>query len=150
MSNTWVLIADSSCAKIFTPDNESAELTEVADLEHAESRLHEQKVTSDLPGSHAGEGGSRHGFEGQTGIKEHEAINFAKEIDAQLENGRNNGQFKRLVIAAAPAFLGVLRQNISPNNAKLITHEINKDLVKLSATEIREHLASELGILHKA
>lgn len=150
MSNTWVLVADSSCAKIFKSDSDTDTLIEVADMLHSESRMHEQKVTSDLPGSNAGEGGSRHGFESQTGIKEHEAVNFAREIDTELETGRNNGQFNQLVVAASPAFLGVLRQNISSNNAKLITHEINKDLVKFSATEIRDHLASELGLMHKA
>ena len=144
MSNTWVLVADSSCAKFFEADSEADTFNEVIDLLHPESRMHEQKVTSDLPGSHAGVGGSRHGFEGQTGIKEHEAVNFAREIDAQLETGRNTGQFNRLVVAAAPAFLGVLRKNISPNTAKLITHEINKDLVKFSVRELRNHLPGHL------
>jgi len=149
MSNTWILVADSSCAKIFQPNSED-DLVEVADLVHSESRLHAQDVTSDLPGSNAGGGGSRHGFEGQTSIKEHEAVNFAREIDVQLETGRNGGQYKRLIVAAAPAFLGILRQNISANNAKLVTHEVNKDLVKFSTAEIQEHLASELGLTHKA
>ena len=140
MSHTWVLIADSSCAKIFKLDREVDVLIEVSDLLHSESRMHEQEVTSDLPGSHAGGGGSRHGFEGQTGIKEHEAVNFAREINAQLEAARNNGQFDQLIVAAAPAFLGILRKHISKNTAKLITREINKDLVKFNATEIRNHL----------
>lgn len=145
MSNVWVLVADSSSAKIFKSDSQLDLLQEVADLVHSESRMHERDVTSDLPGSNAGEGGSRHGFDGQTGIKEQEAINFAREINSQLETGRNNGQFNQLIVAAAPAFLGVLRQHISENTAKLITHEINKDLVKFSTAEIKSHLASEMA-----
>lgn len=140
MSGTWVLVADSSKAKFFKSSGKLDDLQEVADLVHSESRMHEQQVSSDLPGSNAGGGGSRHGFESQTGIKEHEAVNFAHEIDAQLEIGRNNGQFSKLVVVSAPAFLGVLRKNISSNISKLITSEINKDLVKLSTEEIRNHL----------
>jgi protein required for attachment to host cells len=139
MSKTWVLVADSSAAKIFKIDDGGA-LQEVADLVHSESRMHEQNVSSDLPGSNAGGGSSKHGFESQTGIKEHEAVNFAHEISEQLDAGRNNGQFNQLIVAAAPAFLGVLRETINPNTNKLITHEINKDLVKLSAAQIMDHL----------
>ena len=141
MSGTWVLVADSSCAKIFKTGGKLNDLQEVADLVHSESRMHEQQVSSDLPGSNAGGGGSRHGFEGKTGIKEHEAENFAREIDCQLETGRNNGQFDKLIVVAAPAFLGVLRKNISSNTSKLITSEINKDLVKSSVEEIKNHLS---------
>ena len=102
--------------------------------------MHEQQVTSDLPGSNAGEGGSRHSFDAKTGIKEHEAVNFAKEINERLESARNDGEFSQLVIAAAPEFLGVLRQNLSENTKKLVSQEVNRDLVKFSAAEIRDHL----------
>ena len=144
MSGTWVLVADSSCAKIFKSAGKSGELQEVADLVHSESKMHEQQISSDLPGSNSGGGGSRHSFEGQTGIKENEAVNFAREIDAQLETGRNNGQFDKLVVAAGPAFLGVLRKNMSSNISKLIAGEINKDLVKFSNEEIKNHLSGQL------
>ena len=140
MSNTWVLVADSSCAKIFKTDGRDI-FHEVADLVHFQSKMHEQEITSDLPGSHAGKGGSRHSFEGQTGIKEYEATNFAREISEQLETGHNKSQFDKLLIVAPPTFLGVLRKTIKPNIAKLVTHEINKDLVKFSTSEIKSHLA---------
>ena len=144
MSDTWVLVADSSCAKIFKLDGSSNELHEVSDLVHSESKMREQEVTSDLPGRNSGGGESRHNLEGKSGIKEHEAINFAREIDAQLETARNNDQFSKLIVAADPSFLGVLRKNIHANTSKLITHEINKDLVKFSALEIRDHLPGRL------
>ena len=144
MSKIWVLTADSSCAKFFEAESSTGPLQEIRDLVHSESRLHEREITSDLPGSNAGTGGSRHGLDGQTGIKEQEAINFAKEIDNLLETARNDGQFNQLVVAAAPKFLGVLRQNLNPNIARLITHELDKDLVKFSTEEIRNHLPSHL------
>ena len=143
MSNKWVLVADSSCAKVFKASGGDV-LHEIADLVHFQSKMHEQEITSDLPGSYAGKGGSKHNFEGQTGKKEHEATIFAKEINEQLETGLNKGQFNKLIIIAAPTFLGVLREILNPNISKLITHEINKDLVKFSTPEIKSHLVGHL------
>jgi len=101
-------------------------------------------MSTDLPGTNKGEGNRRHSFESRTGIKENEAINFSRDINAKLEEGRENDEFNKLIIAAAPAFLGVLRQNINPHIARSITHEFNKDLTKCSAVEIREYLSGKL------
>jgi len=143
MSHTWVLVADSSCAKIFKSDGRDV-FYEIADLVHLESKLHEQNITSDLPGRHVVKDGSRHGFQKQTGIKEHEAEVFAREISEHLEAGRNNEQFNKLIVIAAPAFLGILRKILTPNMSKLITLEINKDLVKFNTLEIKKHLDDSL------
>jgi len=144
MSNTWVLVADSSCAKIFDVDYEEDTLNEVSDFIHPGSRIREQDVTTDLPGRNSGGGKSRHNYEGKTDIREIEAEKFAKEIDVQLEVGRHNGKYKKLVVAADPDFLGILRDNLSTNVSKLISYELNKDLVKFSPQEIRKHLPRRL------
>jgi len=141
---TWVLVADSSCAKIFETEGKGDVLHEVKDFVHPESRLHEQQISSDLPGRHAAGNGGRHLYETKTGIKEHEAIKFAKEIDSQLQLGRNRDKFGKLVIVAPPHFLGVLRQNFSNSIANLISTEVNKDLVKLNSKQILGHLPATL------
>jgi len=139
MLNTWVLVADSSCAKIFKSDGRNI-LQEVSDLVHYQSKIHQQDMTTDLPGSNTGGGGSKHNLEGQTDVKEYEASNFAREINEYLKAGQHSGQFNQLIVVAPPEFLGILRGIFKADISRLISHEINKDLVKFSTPEIREHV----------
>ncbi|MCW8855424.1 MAG: host attachment protein, partial [Gammaproteobacteria bacterium] len=50
MSTTWVVVADSSRARIFTAETSTSALQEIETLAHPEGRLHEQALSSDLPG----------------------------------------------------------------------------------------------------
>jgi len=145
MAGIWVLVAESSRAKIYEAESPLGDLHELEDLVHTEGRLHNSKVVSDIPGktpSVAGTG--THGLQEQTTVKEHEAEVFAKAISDKLESARVNGKMHRLVIAAAPHFLGLIRKNLNPNTAKLVSSEINKNLVAFSSKEVREHLPKPL------
>ena len=49
MSKTWILVADSSHARIFTADTPSDAMVEVEDLPPPEAPLHTRDIPSDLP-----------------------------------------------------------------------------------------------------
>jgi protein required for attachment to host cells len=141
MITTWVVVAESSRAKLFAWDKPSAPLRELEDLTHPESRLHEQELTTDLPGrafDSAGEG--RHAMGQVVSPKQEEAVRFAKTIGDRLESGRVEGCFEKLILVAAPQFLGLLRDSLSDNTKKLVVKEINKNLVQHDAAEIRSRL----------
>jgi len=140
MSTTWVLVAESSRAKIYSTNDSIDTLEEIVDLSHSESRLHEQKLTTDLPGSQAGGGSSHHKVEDRTDVKDQESLHFAKQIEEKLEKGWNQGEFSRLVVASAPAFLGILRKTMSPNVSKAVVREIDKNLTQFTSDEIKSHL----------
>lgn len=141
MSKTWILVADSSRARIFSSESADGGLIELMDLSHNESRLHEQELTSDLPGrTYDSAGQGRHAMGTRVGVKEQEALVFAKEIADQLDKGREAKQFNHLVIAAPPHFLGLLRDKISARVRNLVTHELDRDLVQLTAEQLRAHL----------
>ena len=147
MSTTWVLVADSSRARIFTAKTSTSELHEIETLAHPEGRLHEQDISSDLPGKDnvSGEGG--HAYQDETSPKEQEVINFAKRLADHLNNAHNSNKFHRLAIVAAPAFLGVLRQQLSTQVNKLICFDLNKNITLQSAEEIRAHLPKSLPVV---
>ncbi len=44
MKQTWILIADSSRARIFTTDAPSSPMEELEGFSHAESRLHDREI----------------------------------------------------------------------------------------------------------
>ena len=144
MANTWVLVADSSRARVFTVDSLTSPLTEFRTLVHPEGRQHEQDITSDLPGSQAGQDGRHHGVSSETDPKKTEAINFAKTISDYLEESINKHSYTRLVVAAAPAFLGLLREHMRPESLKRVTLEMDKDLTQHSTDDIRQHLPQRL------
>jgi len=146
MKRTWVLVADSSRARIFGADSATSSITEMKDLMHPEARQHEQKLTSDLPGSQAGGStGSHHSVGNETEPKKHEALNFVSEITGHLEDAINKQEFEELIIIAAPSFLGLLRENLPADISRHITMELDKNLVKQSADEILQHLPKKLG-----
>ena len=145
MKKSWILVADSSRARIFAAESATSSLTEMKDLMHPEARLHEQKLTSDLPGRQAGKSaGSHHAVSGETDPKKYEALNFAREISQHLEDARKKQEYEHLIVIAAPAFLGLLRENLTADTSKYITLELDKNMVKHSADEIRNHLPKVL------
>ena len=64
--SSWILVADSAHARIFNAETAKSELSEIDRMIHPEAQLHEQKLTSDLPGSQAGGAtGSHHSVGGK-------------------------------------------------------------------------------------
>lgn len=145
MTKTWLLVADRSRARIFRAEGAALALTEIEDLAHPEGRLHEARMTSDLPGRTSdrfGEG--RHAMEEDTAPKRHEALQFAKRIAARLEEARNSGEFARLLLIAEPGFLGMVRDALGDEILRLTVMQIDKNLVQRPAREIRAHLPERL------
>lgn len=103
--------------------------------------MHERDLTSDLPGSNTSAGsGSHHHFEPHTGIREHEVITFAREINDILDQGRCRGAFAKLAVIAAPDFLGRLRSGMNDQLRKLVVHEVDKNVAKGTLADVRKLL----------
>lgn len=141
MKHTWVVVANSTFARIFSAEN-NKDLKEVALLEHPESRLHGRDLVSDRPGrGYESANPSRHAMEPKHSPQKLEFQIFAKHISDHLEQARKEGRFDNLYIAANPSFLGILRQTISKTTAaKALAGEIDKDMTQLLPNEIRNHL----------
>lgn len=147
MKLTWILVADSTRARIFTTDSPSSPLEEIEDFSHAEGRLHDREITSDLPGRIKSVGGGGHAFEQPTDPKQHEADNFAHRVTQYLEEAHNTNRFEQLIIVAAPSFLGLLRNHLPEQIKKLVRFELDKDITMLSLADIRQHLPEYLATI---
>lgn len=133
---TWLLVANSSFARIYKLEK-NHHLEELKVLEHPESRLHNIDLVSDKPGRDFESGGTRrHALEQKTSPKKQEFSVFAKMLADYLEDAHNEGTFDTLYIAASPSLLGLLRQSIHPNTAKLIKGEVDKDMTLFKPHEI--------------
>ncbi|MGD8593518.1 MAG: host attachment protein [Gammaproteobacteria bacterium] len=141
MAITWVVVAESSRARIFSLEKVKGPMDEILTLDHPDSRAHEQELTSDLPGHAFDSGGQgRHALNSSVEPKQQETIAFAKQIAEHLNAHRKAGDYDKLVIFAAPAFLGLLRERLNDQTNKLVVHESNKNLVQLDVDKIRDHL----------
>lgn len=141
MGKTWVVVADASRARIFSLSGPRDSLQEREDLAKPTARQHETDLTADLPGrsfDSAGEG--RHAMEERTSPKQREAIEFSREIAERLEQARTRNELEGVVLIAAPAFLGLLRQHLGPELSKHVVLAIDKDLSRADRSEIVDHL----------
>jgi len=138
----WVLVAESSRAKLYSAENRPASLVEIGDFVHPESRLHDGDLVADQSGSDGGSvGQGRHVLDNKTNPRDTEKTEFAKTLVHRLEAARNETAFNRLVLIAPPSFLGLLRDNLSDEVMELVTEQIDKNLVQQSANVIRDHLS---------
>jgi protein required for attachment to host cells len=126
----WVVVAESSHARIFHCNRPGAALEEETALVHPESRLHAQDIHSDLPGRAFDSGGEgRHAMSREIDPKRHEAEVFARELISHIESARTSRKFDELIIAASPAFLGLLRERMSSALRQRVIHTVAKNLV---------------------
>ncbi|MCK4704818.1 MAG: host attachment protein [Gammaproteobacteria bacterium] len=145
MNSTWLVVADSSRARVFTMESRRSPIHEIESIVHEQSRLHERDMTSDLPGRANGRmGAGGHAYQDEISPKAQESINFAREVANELDEARKSNKFKQLVLVAAPAFLGDLRHQLNAQTQKLVCFELAKNLSQLEAVDIRKHLPEQL------
>lgn len=141
MQNTWVLVAESSRAKLYTVNGRLAPITEIEAMVHPESRMHEGDLVSDSAGSDGGSvGQGRHVIDSKNTARDHESLEFARTLAGRLDSGRNNGDFDNLVLIAPPEFLGHLRGNLSKEVLSMVSRQVDKNLVQKPAEVLRNYL----------
>jgi protein required for attachment to host cells len=128
-------------ARVFVVPGNGDPMRELEAFAHPEARLAVRDLTSDLPGrAFDSMGSGRHGMQSKVGPKEQEAINFARFVADRIESARTGHEFDRLVLVAAPAFLGRLRTALDDPTRRLVDGELDLDLTRLPPDEIRKRL----------
>lgn len=141
MKDRWIVVADSTRARIFVTETVNGELHEIETMAHPEGRLHTQDLTSDLPGrSFDSNGEGRHALSKEHDPKHQEAIYFSKTIATRLNQAQKLGEMKSLFIVAPPDMLGLLRDHLNKQTKALVIGELDKNLAKLKPGELLDHL----------
>ena len=137
-----IVVADSARARVFTADSAHSPLNEIETMAHPEGRMHEQDMVSDMPGKDSGKGGGGdHAYQEKIEPKEQEIIEFARRIAGYLDDARKANKLNKLILVAAPAFLGELRTHLSSETSEKIVFELDKNIAHHSAEDIRKHLS---------
>ena len=144
MPVTWILVANASLAKLYANLGPNKGLTLVKELIHPESRQKNGELVSDRSGAMGAVGSGGGSMQPQTLPKQHEAKVFAQEIAQALYQGRTSNAFKRAILVAPPAFMGLLNAVIDGPTAQLITDRFEKDYTKTPENELGERLGSTI------
>lgn len=139
MKQKWIVVAESSRARIFAVDSKHQPLIEIDDLVNPASRVMNHDLVSDRPGRNA-RGGTQHVMVPHSDPQKNEAQRFAQSVSERLEAGRISGDFNDLVIVAPSGFMGMLRQQIGHTTQKLISHSLTKNLIQKSEAQIRDYI----------
>ena len=137
-----IVVADSARARVFTADSAHSPLNEIETMAHPEGRMHEQDMVSDMPGKDSGKGGGGdHAYQEKIEPKEQEIIEFARRIAGYLDDARKANKLNKLILVAAPEFLGELRTHLSSETSEKIVFELDKNIAHHSVEDIRKHLS---------
>ena len=140
-----VLVADGSRARFLYAEDGGSTLTETEDLVHPASRLRQQQLVSDGPGSGNDSGGyGRHSMGHENTAHRKQEADFARELSSEIKRLCDQSQPHRIYLVAPPRFLGELRDCLSKQSTALLAGEVDKNLVKHGIDEIRAHLPKRM------
>lgn len=137
----WILVCDRTRAKLFhaLPAGQGP-FPVLACLIHEQGKLSSQERNTDKPGRVVHPAGWQSAVEPHEDADHLESRRFASELVEDLERGRQERRFDRLIVVAPPKFLGVLREAWTPSLKALICTEIAQDWMTLPAAELQERL----------
>lgn len=135
---TWILVANASLARFYANSGPNKGLALVKEIRHPESRQKNSDLVTDRSGSMAGTG--RGAMAPHTLPKEHQARVFAQELARELNEGRNGNRYKRAILVAPPAMMGLLNDSLDSATSTMVTDRFEKDYTKVSEKQIASQL----------
>ncbi len=147
-----IVVADQSEAKFYDVEHPDSRLRPVGGITDPRAHLHDRDFKSDRPGrvfDHAPDPAGRrgatahHGTDGERRPRKHEAGVFAREIADRIQTAHRQSEFDRLILMAAPGFLGLLRQALPASIRATVAAEVGKDLVHEAVTAVQAHMPAD-------
>ena len=143
---TYILVADGARARFLLSEGRGKPLTEVPGSDIRINLKADHELSAERPGRvHESANVSRHAIE-RDDLHRREKERFAQALADSLDKRLANREYERLVIAAAPETLGIIRSALSDKVRAVILAEVAKDLTKIPNPQIRDHLREDLPI----
>jgi protein required for attachment to host cells len=140
MSVTWVLVANASAASLYVNEGPKKGLRKLREFVHARSRAKLSELITDQP-VHGRNGTSRRAtYEPATDAKTAEAERFAGELNDALESGRQRHDYQRLIVCAAPQFMGRLKRHFGAPLQRMLTDSFEKDYTRADPRSLSRRL----------
>jgi protein required for attachment to host cells len=121
-------------------------LKEIASFTNPEGRIAQRELTRDrLPRVNESMGAARHAIEPHTSLRRKSAERFARTLGNELRQGRVARRYEKLVLVAAPRFIGALHGALDDSLRKCVIAEVRRNLTPMSPATIRRHLPQRLA-----
>lgn len=144
---TWILIADGAQAKVFEHTGPGKGLRAIDDLQFEQEPLQAQEIMADRPGrSFASAGSARSAMEYSSDPVAVRERRFVENVAGELDKHLQNGEFERLIVAAAPTALGDIRPAFSKAVKDTIVAELPKDLTNIPTPKLEAHFSGLLAV----
>lgn len=150
MEITWIVVANSSLARLFTTESPFHDYRLLRQWHHPQSRERERDLTTD----HASHHETRHSerpadrsygsYPEPTDPKQYEATRFAADLGADINHAYHQQKFQSLLLVAPPHFLGLLRPQLAPIPAAVLHPPLAKDYTLLPERQLAPLLRSQL------
>jgi protein required for attachment to host cells len=105
-------------------------------------------MMSDKPGRMQGFAGASGAasMTARTDPHEQEEARFTEHLAGEINHAALEKQFDRLILAAPPRTLGILRKALSSHAAERVIAELDKDLTKNGPADLAVHLQDHLAV----
>ncbi|MEJ8561965.1 host attachment protein [Yoonia sp. GPGPB17] len=140
---TWIVLADAQTIRIAANEGPGKGIYGVPNDGLAAPAVTE---LSDAPGVMNAPVGPNRGGINEPDLKAQAAAAFAERIVTHLDHALQSGQFQRLVLCAAPAMLGILRQRLTGPLKHALRADIAKDLTHLPLNDLPAHLSDVMVV----
>jgi len=140
MSVTWVLVANASAASLYVNEGPKKGLRKFREFVHARSRAKLSELITDQPARGRSGASRRAAYEPPTDAKTVEADRFAGELKDALETGRQQRDYQRLIVCAAPQFMGRLKRHFGAPLHRMLTDCFEKDYTKTDRRSLTRRL----------
>jgi len=142
---TLVLLADDAQARLFENLGPGKGLSEIEDLAASMVTSKGSEYADRAGRNAAAPGAGRHGVTDLAEAEQQQARDvFVKAVLSETDGRFTDGGFDRFVMAAAPATLGVLREQLPAALKKALVVDLAKDFLKLKPEEIVQRLSGEI------
>ena len=140
----WILTANTNTYRIYKSTTKPYHIKLIKELQHPESKLKDIELTSDRSGRYNTETTTQGIYTQRSDPKEIEIDVFARTIADELNKGRINHDYDRLIVIAPPHMNGLLFQHINKYVNDLVTHNIKNDVIHLTEQELSDFLQKHL------
>lgn len=145
--STLIVVADGENARFFRHAKPGAGLLADPSLDMTETHKPSRDIGEARPGrSYQSSGAARSAMEPRSDPHDLAEVQFAHALAHHLDVLMAAGEADRLVIAAAPKTLGVLRKALSPATSHLVAATLGRDLVKTPVHDLPGHFADILAL----
>jgi protein required for attachment to host cells len=145
---TWVVVAEGQHATVYHNDGPNKGLQVVEGLGGHRDGARSHDLVSDKPGRSQGSVGANGGasMTPRTDPHEQEEARFTAGLAGEINHAALEKQFDRLILAAPPRTLGILRKSLSSHATERVIFELDKDLTKSSRDDLAAHVDGHIVV----